>query len=100
MRQESEALNVAPATQVANALVVTSEAGKVMGEKSKSQNLNQLDAPRGSSLGEYGKREASPLVRLAETDAQYLPKLSSWMLCWQRTNAARANDFSVAVMSA
>ena len=40
----SEALNVAPATPLADALVVTSEAGKGMGEKSKSQKLNQLDA--------------------------------------------------------
>ncbi len=39
-----EALNVAPATPVADALVVTSEAGKGMGEENKSQKLNQLDA--------------------------------------------------------
>ncbi len=40
----SEALNVATATPEADALVVVSEAGKGMGEKSKGQKLNQLDA--------------------------------------------------------
>ena len=40
----SETLNVAPATPVADALVVVSEAGKGVGEKSKGQKLNQLDA--------------------------------------------------------
>ena len=44
MARVSEALNVAPATPVADALVVTSEGGKGMGEKSKSQKLKQLDA--------------------------------------------------------
>ena len=39
----SEALNVAPATPVADALVVTSVGGQGMGEKSKSQNMKQLD---------------------------------------------------------
>ena len=40
----SEALHVAPATPVADAWVVPVEIGKVIGEKSKSQNLNQLNA--------------------------------------------------------
>ena len=40
----SEALNVTPATPVADALVITSEAGRVMGEKSKNQKMNQLNA--------------------------------------------------------
>ena len=39
----SEALNVAPATPVADALVVTCVGGQGMGEKSKSQNMKQLD---------------------------------------------------------
>ena len=40
----SEALNVAPAHQWPDTLMVTSEGGKGMSEKSKSQKLKQLDA--------------------------------------------------------
>ena len=75
--RETDALKMAPATPVADALVVTHEGrGKGMGEKSKSQKLNQVDADEARRPGKCKKREASPLVTLGETDAQYLAEVA------------------------
>ena len=75
--RETDALKMAPATPVADAFMVTHEGrGKGMGEKSKSQKLNQVDADEARRPGKCKKREASPLVTLGETDAQYLAEVA------------------------
>ena len=62
---------------VADALVVTHEdGGKGMGEKSRSQKLNQVDSDAARRLGKSKKREAAPLVTMGETDAQYLAEVA------------------------
>ena len=72
-----EALDVLPATSVADAVVVTSEGrGKGMGEKSKSQKFNQVDAAGARRPGKCKKRETSPFVTMGETDAQYLAEVA------------------------
>ena len=62
---------------VADALVVTHEdGGKGMGEKSRSQKLNQVDSDAARRSGKCKKREAAPLVTMGETDAQYLAEVA------------------------
>ena len=69
--RDCDAPNMALATSVVDALVVTPEGrSKGMGEKSKSQKVNQVDAAGARRLGKCKKREVSPLVTLGETDAQ------------------------------
>ena len=56
MARDSEALSVAPATSVADALVVTPEGrSKGMGEKSNSQMVNHMDAAGVRRLGKCKK---------------------------------------------
>ena len=75
--RDFEALDVSPATSVADAVVVTSEGrGKGMGEKSKSQKFNQVDAAGARRPGKCKKRETSPFVTFGETDAQYLAEVA------------------------
>ena len=75
--RDSEALDVSPATPVADALVVTSEGtGKGMGEKSKSQKFSQVDAAGARRPDECKKRETSSSVTFGETDAQYLAEVA------------------------
>ena len=75
--RDFEALDVSPATSVADAVVVTSEGrGKGMGETSKSQKFSQVDAAGARRPDECKKRETSPFDTLGETDAQYLAEVA------------------------
>ena len=61
MARVFEALNVAPATPVADALVVTCVGGQGMGEQSTSQNNEQLDVA-GAIFNSVNVRKVKPLL--------------------------------------
>ena len=75
--KDFEALDVLPATSVADAVVVTFEGrGKGMGEKGKSQKFSQVVAAGARRPDECKKRATSSSDTVGETDAQYLAEVA------------------------
>ena len=71
MARDTEALNVAPASLVTDALVdICDGRGKGMGAKSKGQKLNQVGSAGAGRQGKCPQGEVSPSVASGETDAQ------------------------------
>ena len=80
-----EEVNVAAASLVADALVVTCDGkGKRVGAKSKGQKLNQMGPANAGRPGKCPQRAVSSCVASEETDAQYLAEVA-------QTNAVLAN---------
>ena len=75
--RDAEALYVAPATLVADALVVKSDGrGKRMGSRSKDHQFNQMESAGARRPGKCQQREVSPFVASGETDAEYLAEVA------------------------
>ena len=97
--KDFEALDVLPATSVADAVVVTFEGGgKGMGEKGKSQKFSQVDAAGARRPDECKKRATSSSDTVGETDAQYLAEVAETDALLAGTNDVAANDDCVVDM--
>ena len=76
--KDTEAVNVAPVSLVADALVVTCDArGKGKEAESKSGKLNHERSTGVKRPGKGPQRDVSPSVASGDSDAQYLAEVAA-----------------------